>query len=143
MKIKIKRFDKTLPLPVHKTPGSVAIDLYSRLEVTIEPHQIGYIPMNVALEIPDNYFVMMVARSSTHKMGIMSANGAGIFDRDFCGDNDEYSFIVYNYTDQPVTVEKGTRACQLLLIKCENFEINEVDQMKNSDRGGIGTTGNK
>jgi dUTP pyrophosphatase len=143
MKIKFKRFDKSLPLPVHKTPGSVAVDLHSRLDITIEPHQIAYIPVNVAIQIPDGYFVMMVPRSSTHKMGIMSANGAGIFDRDFCGDNDEYNFIAYNYTDNQVKIEKGTRVCQLLLIKCENFEIDEVEKMNNSDRGGIGSTGLK
>lgn len=143
MQIKIKRFDKTLPLPVHKTSGAVAVDLYSRVETTIAPHQIGYVPMNVAIEIPQSYFIMSAPRSSTHKLGLMGANGVGIFDRDFCGDNDEYNFIALNYTDQPVTVEKGTRLCQLLLIKCENFELDEVDTMGNPSRGGIGSTGNK
>lgn len=143
MKIQIKRFDKSFPLPVHKTPGAVAVDLYSRIEVSVEPHQIAYVPMNVAVKIPDGYFVMMVPRSSTHKTGLMSANGAGIFDRDYCGDNDEYHFIVLNYTDQKVTVEKGTRLCQLLLIKCETFDVEEVETMDSPDRGGIGSTGLK
>ena len=143
MKLKIKRFDKSLPLPVHKTKGAVAVDLYSREEVTVEPHQLNYVPMNVAIEIPDGYFILMAPRSSTHKLGITGVNGVGIFDRDFCGDNDEYRFIAYNFTDKPVTIEKGTRLCQLLLIKCENFEFEEVEAMGNSDRGGIGSTGIK
>lgn len=143
MKLKIKRFDKSLPLPVHKTPGAVAVDLYSREEITIEPHQLGYVPMNVALEIPDGYFVMMASRSSTHKMGITGVNGVGIFDRDFCGDNDEYRYIAFNFTDKPVFIEKGTRLCQLLLIKCENFDFKEVDHLGDTDRGGFGTTGQK
>lgn len=143
MKLKIKRFDKSLPLPVHKTAGAVAVDLYSREEITIEPHQLGYVPMNVALEIPDGYFVMMASRSSTHKMGITGVNGVGIFDRDFCGDNDEYRYIAFNFTDKPVFIEKGTRLCQLLLIKCENFDFEEVDHLDNTDRGGFGTTGQK
>ena len=143
MKIKIKRFDKSLPLPIHKTSGAVAVDLYSRVDVIIEPHQFFYVPMNVAIEIPNGFFVMMVPRSSTHKLGLMSANGAGIFDRDYCGNNDEYHFITYNFTDKQVKVEKGTRLCQLLLIKCENFDFEEVDEMNNIDRGGIGSTGIK
>jgi dUTP diphosphatase len=143
MKIKIKRFDKSLPLPIHKTPGSVAVDLYSRLDSTIKAHQVAYIPMNVAIEIPTGYFVMMAPRSSTHKIGLTGVNGVGVFDRDFCGDNDEYHFIVYNFTDKEVKVEKGTRLCQLLLIKCEDFNIQEVNKMKNTDRGGIGSTGVK
>jgi len=143
MKLKIKRFDKSLPLPVHKTAGAVAVDLYSREEITIDPYQLGYVPMNVALEIPDGYFVMMASRSSTHKMGITGVNGVGIFDRDFCGDNDEYRYIAFNFTDKPVFIEKGTRLCQLLLIKCENFDFEEVEHLDNSDRGGFGTTGQK
>ena len=143
MKVKIKRFDKSLPLPVHKTSGAVAVDLYSRLDITIESHQLNYVPMNVAIEIPSGYFVMMASRSSTHKMGVTGLNGIGVFDRDYCGDNDEYHFVAYNFTDKPVFIEKGTRLCQLLLIKCENFDFEEVDKMENINRGGFGTTGTK
>jgi dUTP pyrophosphatase len=143
MKIKIKRFDKSLPLPVYKTKGAAAVDLYTRTEVTIESHQMYYIPMNVAIEVPPSYFVMLVPRSSTHKLGLMQANGAGVMDSDYCGDNDEYHFIAYNFTDHSVTIEKGTRLCQVLLIKYDKFDFNEVDVMGNSDRGGIGSTGVK
>ncbi|MDD4106471.1 MAG: dUTP diphosphatase [Candidatus Shapirobacteria bacterium] len=143
MKLKIKRFDKSLPLPVHKTAGAVAVDLCARTDFTIESHQFGYIPMNVAIEIPDGYFILMAPRSSTHKLGLMGLNGVGVFDRDFCGDNDEYHFIAYNFTDSSVSIEKGTRLCQLLLIKCENFDFQEVDKMESVNRGGFGTTGVK
>jgi len=143
MKVKIKRFDKSLPLPTHKTKGSVAVDLAAREDITIKSHQIAYIPLNVAIKIPDGYFIMMAPRSSLHKMGLMGANGVGVFDRDYCGDSDQYHLIAYNFTDKDVSIEKGTRLCQLLLIKCENFDFEEVDKMDNVDRGGIGSTGVK
>ncbi len=143
MKLKIKRFDKSLPLPVHKTAGAVAVDLYSRLKVTISPKEISYIPMNVAIKIPDGYFILMAPRSSTHKLGLVGLNGVGIFDRDYCGDNDEYHFIVYNFSDHSVTIDKGTRLCQLLLIKCQHFDFDEVDSISKISRGGIGSTGVK
>ena len=57
MKLNLKRFDKTLPLPVHKTAGAVAVDLCARLDVDIDPKQIAYIPLNVAIKIPDGYFI--------------------------------------------------------------------------------------
>ena len=99
--------------------------------------------MNVAIKIPDGYFILMTQRSSTHKMGIVGLNGVGVFDRDYCGDNDEYHYVAYNFTDKQVNIEKGTRLCQLLLIKCENFEFDETDKMNAPDRGGIGSTGVK
>lgn len=143
MKIKIKRFDKTLPLPIHKTAGAVAADLCCRLDIDIKPKEIVYIPMNVAIQIPDNYFILQAPRSSTHKMGLIGINGVGIFDRDYCGDKDEYQFAAYNFTDNPVHIEKGTRLTQLVLIKCENFDVEEVESTESSDRGGFGTTGKK
>ena len=143
MKLKIKRFDKSLPLPVHKTAGAVAVDLSTRIDLIIEPHQIAYVPMNVAIKIPDGYFILMTQRSSTHKIGIVGLNGVGVFDRDYCGDDDEYHYVAYNFTDKQVKIEKGVRLCQLLLIKCENFDFQEVDKMDSINRGGFGTTGIK
>jgi len=143
MKLLIKRFDKSLPLPVHKTPGAVAVDLCSRTDIDIQPKEIVYIPMNVAIKIPDGYFILQAPRSSTHKMGILGINGVGIFDRDYCGDNDEYHFAAYNFTDTVVHIEKGTRLTQLVLIKCENFEFEEMEKMDDLSRGGFGTTGVK
>lgn len=143
MKLKIKRLDKSLPLPVHKTAGAVAVDLCSRIDVEIKPKEVIHIPMNVAIKIPDGYFILLAPRSSTHKLGIQGINGVGIMDRDYCGDQDEYNFSVRNFTDSPIRIEKGTRLCQLLLIKCEKFEFEEVDIMDLPSRGGFGTTGVK
>lgn len=143
MQLKIKRFDKLLPLPVHKTSGAVAVDLCSRIDIYIKPNEIAYIPMNVAIKIPDGYFILLVPRSSTHKLGLQGINGVGIMDRDYHGDNDEYHFTVRNFTDKSVFVEKGTRLCQILLIKCENFEFEEVYHLGDINRGGFGTTGIK
>lgn len=143
MKLLIKRFDKTLPLPAHKTPGAVAVDLCSRLDMDIKPKEIAYIPMNVAIKIPDGYFILLAPRSSTHKLGIQGINGVGVMDRDYCGNDDEYHFAVRNFTDNSVHINKGDRLCQLILIKCENFEFDQVDTMPDTSRGGFGTTGVK
>ena len=143
MILRLKRFDKTIPLPVHKTKGAVAVDLYSRLDIDVKPGEIAYIPMNIALKIPEGYFILMAARSSTHKMGLHAINGVRIMDRDYCGDQDEYHFAVQNFTDSDIHIDKATRLCQLILIKCENFEFDEVDKMEEPNRGGYGTTGNK
>ena len=143
MKIKIKRFDKTLPLPSYKTPGAVCVDLYTRETAIIEPGKIAYIPMNIAVKLPPNTWAMMVSRSSTHKMGVMQVNSLAVFDVDYCGDSDEYIFAAYNYTDQSVTIEKSTRLCQLMVMKYESMEIEEVDSMESPSRGGFGTTGTK
>ena len=140
--VKIKRFDKTFPLPEFKTEGAAAFDLHARIDLEILPHTLAYVPMNVAIEVPRGYFLLLVARSSTHKKGLWMANGVGIMDPDFSGDEDEYKAIYYNFTDKPVLIEKGERMAQGLIIKREEISWQEVDKMENKTRGGIGTTGN-
>lgn len=143
MNIKIKRFDKSLPIPEYKTEGAVAFDLYSREDIEIKPGEIVLIPLNIAIEIPKGYFALLVNRSSTYKLGITCVNGLGIGDQDYCGDNDEYKFPALNYTKDIVKIEKGTRCCQMLILPVEVVNIEEVEHLENSDRGGFGTTGKK
>jgi dUTP pyrophosphatase len=143
MKIKIKRFDKALPLPSKQTVGAAAFDLTAREEVIIAPGKVGYVPANIALETPLGYFLLVAARSSTHKKGLMLGNGIGIIDSDFSGDNDEIKVVCHNFTDQPVVVEKGFRIAQGIFLPVPAFEWDEVDELSNKDRGGFGSTGNK
>ena len=141
MNIRIKRFDKEISLPEFKTEGAAAFDLCARVAIEIQPRSIGYIPLNVAIEVPRGYFLMLVARSSTHKKGLWMGNGIGVMDPDFSGDEDEYKAIYYNFTDKPVVVEKGERIAQGLIIKREDINWQEVEKMENKTRGGFGTTG--
>lgn len=143
MKIKIKKFDKSLPLPEHKTSGAAAFDLTARETIEILPKQIGYVPLNVAVETPTGYFMLIAARSSTHKKGLTKINGIGIIDPDYSGDEDEVKAAYYNFSDKPVVVEKGERIAQGVFVPVAQFEWDEVDSLQNKTRGGFGTTGQK
>ena len=141
MQVKIKRFDKNLPLPSYKTKGAAAMDLAARQETTIPAQSVGYIPLNIALQIPEDHFVLIAARSSLHKRGLLVANGIGIGDHDYCGDNDEYLLAVFNFTQQEVVIEKGERVAQMLVLPRQKVELVEVEQFDAADRGGFGSTG--
>lgn len=143
MRIKIKRFDKELPLPEYKTEGAAAFDLCARETVEIAPRAVAYIPLNVAIEIPDGYMILIAPRSSLHKRGIFLANHIGVVDPDFRGDEDEYHAALYNYLDKPVTIGRGDRIVQALIKKFEKAEWDEVESLGNKTRGGFGTTGLK
>lgn len=142
-KIKIKRFDRELPLPEYKTAGAAGFDLTARENIEIKPGMIGYIPLNIAVETPKGHFLMIVPRSSTHKLGLMQINSVAIGDSDFRGDEDEYKMPAYNFTKKTIAVEKGTRIAQGLFIKLIKAKWHEVPKMKTKTRGGFGTTGHK
>ncbi|TSC73647.1 MAG: deoxyuridine 5''''-triphosphate nucleotidohydrolase, partial [Parcubacteria group bacterium Gr01-1014_44] len=99
MKVRIKRIDKSLPLPEYKTKGAVAFDLSPRVSLTILPKGVVRVPLNVAIEPPPGFMVMLAARSSLHKKGLMLANSVAIGDTDFSGDEDEYRAALYNFSD--------------------------------------------
>lgn len=140
MRVRIKRIDKSLPLPEYKTEGAVAFDLSARIPTTILPKQVVLVPLNIALEPPDGYMVMLAARSSLHKKGLMLANGVGVIDRDFAGNEDEYHAALYNFTNGEVRVKKGERLVQGIFKKYDKAEWEEVDDLENKTRGGFGST---
>lgn len=137
----IKRFDTSLPLPEYKTAGAAAMDLVARVETEIAPHSVGYVPLNIALELPDGYWALIAARSSLHKRGLLLANGIGVGDHDYRGDNDEYLAALLNFTDKPVVVERGERIAQLLIQPAIRIDLAEKISFKSADRGGLGSTG--
>lgn len=141
MKVRIKRFHEDLPLPEHKTEKAAAFDLYARETMEIQPASIAYIPLNNAIETPDGYFLLVAARSSTHKKGLLLANGIGIVDPDYSGDEDELKAAYYNFTTKPVLVERGERIAQGTFVKIEKADWQETKVMGNKTRGGFGSTG--
>lgn len=141
MKVRIRRIDKSLPLPEYHSAGAAGFDFYCRETVVVSPKSLVAIPLNVALEPPEGHMLLVASRGSTPKRGIMIANGIGIGDRDFAGNNDEYKALVYNYTEAPVTVARGDRIAQGIFLECDRVEWEEVENLTNPDRGGFGTTG--
>ena len=141
MNIHIKRIDKELALPEYKTPGAVAFDPSARVTTTIPPHKVAYVPLNVVVEPPEGYYVALVARSSLHKRGLMSATGFSVGDADFAGNTDEYVAALYNFTDADVVVMRGDRIMQVVISPHVRVGFIEVEDMGNESRGGFGTTG--
>lgn len=143
MKVVIKRFDTELALPEYKTAGAAALDLAARETTQIPARGVGYVPLNIALQLPPDHFALLAARSSLHKKGLMMANSIGIGDYDYRGDGDEYKAALYNFSDQPVTIERGERIAQLIVLHREPVVWEEVSKFSAEDRGGFGSTGQK
>jgi dUTP pyrophosphatase len=136
MKLKIKRFDKKYPLPA-PTNGAACFDFICRETVTIQPKEIKPVAQNVAYKIPDGYAILMFARSSTAKRkGLMLANNVGVIDPFYSGDKDENYAFVYNFRDEPVTVEAGDKIVQGMLVRSEPVEWDEVDAMNEVGHDG-------
>ena len=144
MKVKIKRVDKELPMPVYHTKGAAGFDMYARVEIKIPPKSLAKIPGNFIIQTPPGHMLMVASRSSTpFKKGLSVPHGFGVLDSDYCGPEDEVLLSVYNFTDEEVTVERGERIAQGVFVPIVTADWEEVDEMAQPTRGGFGSTGHK
>lgn len=141
MNVQIKRIDKTLPLPEYHTSGAVGFDLIARETIVISPKGLAFVANNIVVKIPEGYMLLLANRSSTaKKKGLTIANGIGVIDQDYCGNEDELKTLFYNMTDAPVTVERGERLSQCVFVRTDKAIWEEVESMQIISRGGFGTT---
>ncbi len=141
MKVKITRVDGDVPLPAYQTAGSVGCDLHARVTTEIAPRSLAKIPANVIIQTPPGYMFLVASRSSTpFKKGLMLANGVGIGDQDFGGPEDEYHIALYNFTDRPVTVQRGERIAQGIFVPVAVAQWEEAPAAERPSRGGFGST---
>lgn len=136
MDIKVKRFDKSIPLPEYDKKAA-CFDLRCREAVTIQPKEIKLVPANIAIKLPEGYALLVFVRSSTPmRKGLMLANSVGIVDPFYCGDKDEVLIEFMNFTDNPVEITKGERLAQGMVVKSEMIGWTEVEAMNEEGVGG-------
>lgn len=142
--MKIKVINKSqFPLPSYKTAGAAGIDLYANIEssIVLKPFERVLVPTGIFLSIPEGYEGQVRARSGLAiKHGITLANGIGTIDSDYRG---EIKVILINLSNEEFKINKGERIAQLVLIKYETANFEEVNKLDETDRGsgGFGHTG--
>ncbi len=142
MKLKVKRLSPDVVLPRYGTDESAGFDLAAREAITIAPRAIALVRTGLVIEVPAGHFLAIFARSSTPlKRGLMVANGVGVVDPDYSGPSDEVMVQVLNITDGPVTVNRGDRLAQGIVLAAPRVSWDEVDEVTRATRGGFGATG--
>jgi dUTP pyrophosphatase len=143
MRLKIRRLDPTIPLPAYGTDEAAGFDLAAAQDVRVAPGQIALVRTGLVIEVPTGHFLGIFARSSTPlKRGLMVANGVGVIDPDYSGPNDEVMVPVLNFTASEVTVSRGDRLAQAVVLPAPRVTWQEVSEIRRVTRGGFGATGN-
>ena len=142
MKVDIQRVDATLPLPRYASVGSVRFDFITRQTTVIAPGEIGLVPGNVIVKVPEEFALLIVPRSSLPRnKALVCPHSIGVIDCDYHGPEDEILIQVQNVSRKPVTVERGERIAQGLFVRIKQAEWNEVANHNAETRGGFGSTG--
>lgn len=114
------------------------------------------IPLGIAMRLPRGFEAVLAARSSTFKnYGIIQANGIGIIDNSYSGNNDEWKFPAVALSD--CCILKGDRICQFRIqlsqkatilqklrwLFAQRIKLEIVNDLGMNDRGGFGSSGKR
>ena len=125
--------------PYRASPGAAGYDLYSAREKIIAPGGRACILTDLQLGIPFGCYGRIAPRS-----GLAVKNGvdvgAGVIDANFRGN---VGVLIFNFGDEPFHVKIGDRVAQLVLERICNPDVQEVQSLDSTSRGGhgFGSTG--
>jgi dUTP pyrophosphatase len=138
MKIKLESTDSQTP--TRSTDGAGAYDCYAYHGVTLYPGEQQKVPLGFRMEVPAGHVALLVPRSGTGSKGLHLANVVGVIDSDFRGS--VVAFVRNNSTDF-MTITRGDRICQMLIVPVVTPELEEVRELSDTERGagGFGSTG--
>lgn len=140
MKVKFKKLAEGARTPAYSLSGDAAMDLTAISREFDEKYDVWNYGTGLAIEIPEGYVGLIFPRSSIYKKEQILSNSVGILDSGFRGE------ITFKFRDTKETnwiYEIGERIGQLLILPYPQIELEEVNELSESERGtgGYGSTG--
>ena len=141
--VKIKKLREDAIIPTKGSEESAGYDIYAAIDNAhqVTPHHTGSIGTGLAIEVPNDYWIGLFARSglATNK-GLRPANCVGVIDPDYRG---EIIMPVHNDSEEAHVFWSGDRIGQLIILPKYDWEIEEVSELEDTERqdGGFGSTG--
>lgn len=142
MKMRIKVLDPGLLSPQRAVSDDAGLDLRAREASVIAPGERRKIPCGVAIELPPGHAGFVMPRSGlAESKGLSFANSCGLIDPGYRG---EIHVIAVNLDkSRPIEISRGERIAQLVVVPIACPEVEEVEELGQSDRGesGFGSSG--
>lgn len=143
MKVRIKKLNEKAVIPSYAKAGDAGMDLIATSIISETPSQITY-GLGIALEIPEGFVGLVFPRSSIRKTRLQLSNSVGVIDSGYRGElQATFNKITTTIENQKNDYKVGDRICQIMIIPHPTIELEEVDELTNTERGegGFGSTG--
>lgn len=139
----IKVLNDLATIPTRGSEYAAGLDLYAATSgpVDIAPHSTVKVGTGIAVEIPEDNFGAIFARSGlATKRGLRPANCVGVVDSDYRG---QVIVALHNDTDELMTIEAKERIAQLVIMPYVAVDVTPIDDLTDTQRGngGFGSTG--
>lgn len=135
MKVKL---DPGAFMPERAHPTDAGLDLRTPHNAYCRPHDTVLIDTGVHIQLPTGRAGLMVAKSGLNvNFDILST---GLIDEGYTG---SIKVKLYNHSSEPYFFQHGDKISQLVVIPVDYVDIEQVDELDDSDRGanGFGSTG--
>lgn len=142
MTLRVRRLDPRARLPTRAYHGDAGLDLYALEDVALDAGARGRVRTGIAVEIADGQAGLVLPRSGlAARHGIALVNAPGLIDAGYRG---EVEVLLLN-TDpaERFALAAGERVAQLVLIDVATPAVEEVEELRASERagGGFGSSG--
>ena len=139
IKLKIKKLNDRAKIPNYAKKGDAGIDLVATATMS-NGYFIEY-GTDLAMEIPEGYVGYIFPRSSISKTDHYLRNSVGVIDSGYRGEIKIRMSIPALGAKQ---YKNGDKIAQLIIMKLPWVDIEEVEELSETDRGegGFGSTGN-
>lgn len=128
-------------MPARATKHSAGYDIYSPIDIVIEPKTAEMIWTNIKAQFGEDEVLILCVTSGMGKNGIMVANTIGVIDCDYYGNvsNDgNLGFRLYNYSDTPYVINAGDKIGQGIFMKY--LTVDNEEEITSTRVGGFGST---
>ena len=128
-------------LPVRATKNSAGYDIFSPIDVVIEPHTMQMIWTNVKAQFGKDEVLLLCVTSGMGKKSIMLANTLGVIDSDYYGNesNDgNLGLRLYNFGNEPYVINAGDKIGQGIFLKF--LTVDDEQEILTTRKGGFGST---
>lgn len=140
MKVKIKKLHPEAVIPKYAKDNDAGLDLVATSIKENTTFQVTY-GLGITLQIPDGFVGLIFPRSSIRNTELILSNSVGVVDAGYRGEL-QATFNKSNGLDS-LAYKVGDRVCQLIIIPHPIVELEEVNELNNTERGegGFGSTG--
>lgn len=141
MKVKFKKLLPGAVVPSYAKEGDAGLDVTAYGIIEDSSHHVIY-RTGIALEIPEGHVCLIFPRSSIRNYDLDLSNSVGVLDSGYRGE----LIFTFNKTkfDSSRIYYPGDRIGQLLIVPYPHIELEEAEELSESERGanGHGSTGN-
>ena len=138
MELKIRRMNTDAKLPCYGHPGDAGLDLFSAVDMVLEPGKAQAVPTAIQAAIPPGHVGLIWDKSGISLSGVHRL--AGVVDAGYRG---EIRIVMINLGQEEFTVCKGMKIAQMLIQPVVEVSVVEADSLDDTERGkgGFGSTG--